>query len=89
MDSYFLAETLKYLFLLFDEGVRRTEGGNAGASLFCNYSSAQDGDTCTEEGPAEDSKRRKITSPGCLDPRNVVFSTEGHIFLKHTTAGSD
>ena len=96
MDSFFLSESLKYLFLLFDEALPEP----LRASVFCNPSSSsksypnfQDSPLASEEISGErnnillqtlgnDKFQTKISrSKSCVSKVNSLFSTEGHVFI--------
>lgn len=65
MDSYFLAETLKYLYLLFDEGLPPGKRN----SIFCQKSALRS------------SFRKQEPSKPCIHKLDTLFSTEGHLLL--------
>eukprot|EP01041_Mallomonas_annulata_P001006 gene1006-1977_t len=83
MDSYFLAETLKYLFLLFDEALPIDMRG----SLFCqtdHHSSSHTTTVSSEKNssiPSSYDKGSRARSHICVSKLHTVMSTEGHVFL--------
>jgi hypothetical protein len=75
MDSYFFAETLKYMYLLFDEALIDEDR----ESIFCNRSpEATEGRKVNVEVGEE---RAVEFVPRCVAKQLSVFSTEGHLFL--------
>ena len=81
MDSFFLAETLKYMYLLFDEGLP----AELRTSFFCNsdrgYSYRGRGGRINASDEAfAGSPISRDFSGFCVSPLSVIFSTEGHIF---------
>lgn len=87
MDSFFLAETLKYLYLLFDEGLP----AELRTSLFCNSDSGHsragtpingliNKNTSAAENGRLLSENGRDFDGFCVNPLSVIFSTEGHVF---------
>ena len=68
MDSYFIAETLKYLFLIFDKSLDAADQ----TSLFCR---AARGDDATTD------HREHYRSSPCLPTERALWTTEGHIAI--------
>eukprot|EP00002_Diphylleia_rotans_P029687 TRINITY_DN6059_c0_g1_i3.p1 TRINITY_DN6059_c0_g1~~TRINITY_DN6059_c0_g1_i3.p1 ORF type:complete len:763 (+),score=110.05 TRINITY_DN6059_c0_g1_i3:1071-3359(+) len=67
MDSYFFSETLKYLFLIFDDAVHR----NGGARKPCGLDSLDIFTTIW-------SSKKRISSCKRPDMKDYIFTTEGH-----------
>uniref|UniRef100_A0A7S2DSX8 alpha-1,2-Mannosidase n=1 Tax=Octactis speculum TaxID=3111310 RepID=A0A7S2DSX8_9STRA len=78
MDSFVLSETLKYLFLLFDQSLEPADQ----MSLLCPRASTP---TWPENerplSPAGSYIQEDGKEPLCLLPLRCLFSTEGHIFV--------
>ena len=72
MDSYFFAETLKYLFLLFDLSLEPADR----RSFFC---CDDDDDDPADDAPYSDAKGCPPAG-ACVRLDRTLFSTEGHFF---------
>lgn len=88
MDSFFLTETLKYLYLLFDNSLEAHEQ----TSIFCPLGvSSSNGRiangsttaTATTTGPTTSSYPRP-----CIPYIRTLFTTEGHIFFIESAISS-
>lgn len=80
MDSFFLSESLKYLFLLFDEGLPEA----LRESAFCNAfkesrNSTTEPQDSIQSGLSDGDHQRSIRP--CVSKVNSLFSTEGHVFI--------
>ena len=72
MDSYFFAETLKYLFLLFDLSVEPADR----RSFFC----CDDDDDDPNDGAPYSDAKGCPPAGACVRLDRTLFSTEGHFF---------
>ena len=73
LDSYFFAETLKYLFLLFDLSLAPRDR----RSFFCCDDDDAEDDA---SGAGEPWHRSRNCPAACVRTDGVLFSTEGHFF---------
>lgn len=97
MDSFFISETLKYLFLLFDHALEEDDQ----RALFCapaiSSADVATGASATANESAQRQPQTAVTrplptatdaaidptplEPGCLNSLQTIFSTEGHLFI--------
>ena len=94
MDSFFLSETLKYLFLLFDESLDPIDR----KSVFCPIESDSAANDVYFPTPVRSStenmrdyRRQKgmnlhdedeiVKTRPCISPGKTIFTTEGHMFF--------
>lgn len=67
IDSYVLSETLKYLYLIFDEAISESSRRK---SFFCHSTNGNQNDSSSSS-----------SSLSCVSKGNTIFTTEGHLFI--------